>query len=99
MLKVVSEQPEIIKNPVKDDWGACYPAGAKVLRGNFYEQANCSSVPRNVLFNWFLAKSPMYMQQRSGLCSDLQECFVDGSKLFKLFDSRHLDILDSLDGF
>ena len=27
-----------------------YPAGAKVLRDNFYERSNCSSVPQNVLF-------------------------------------------------
>ena len=50
LLKVVSEQPEILKNPVKDDWGAGYPAGEKVLHGNFYERVNCSSVLQNVLF-------------------------------------------------
>ncbi|CAH3023172.1 unnamed protein product [Porites evermanni] len=30
LLKVVSEQPQILKNAVKDDWGVRYPAGAKV---------------------------------------------------------------------
>lgn len=65
----------------------------------FMNKQTAHQYPEMCFLNWFLAKSPMYMQQRSALCSDLQECFVDGSKLFKLFDSRYLDILDSLDGF
>ena len=100
LLKVISEQPEILQNPVKDDWGARYPAGAKVLRGNFYERVNCSSVPQNVLFKLVSGKiAYVYAATVRFICSDLQECFVDGSKLFKLFESEHLDILDSLDGF
>ena len=100
LLKVVSEQPEILKNPVKDDWGARYLAGAKALRGNFYERVNCSSVPQSVLFKLVSGKiAYVYGATVRFICSDLQECFVHGSKLFKLFETERLDILDSLDGF
>ena len=61
---------------------------------------NCSSVPQNVLFKLVSGKiAYVYVLMVSFICLDLQECFVDGSKLLKLFESEHLDILDSLDGF
>lgn len=65
----------------------------------FMNDRTAHQYPKMCFLNWFLAKSPMFMRQQSALCSDLHECFVDGSKLFKLFESEHLDILDSLDGF
>ena len=36
LLKVTGNGPEILQNQNKDDWGMCFPTGAKVLRGHFF---------------------------------------------------------------
>ena len=55
----------------------------------FMNKRTAHQYPKMCFLSWFLAKSPTYMRQRSALCSDLPECFVDGSKLFKLLESEH----------
>ena len=85
---------------MKDAWKARYPTGAKVVCGFFYERVNCNSSSPNLYYKLIADKTAYaYAATVRFICSDLQECFVSGSKLFEVLEAEHLDILNSLDGF
>ena len=100
LLRVLSDQPEILERPVKDAWNARYPTGAKIIRGFFYDRVNCDSSSPDLYYQLIGDKiAYVYAATVRFICSDLQECSVGESKVFKLLEAEHLDILNSLDGF
>lgn len=98
LLKVISDQPEILTTSASDDWNARYPAGAKIIRGHFYERVDCSQSSSNHFFKLITDKTA-YSSTVRFICSDLQELTENGVKLFMVSEAEHLDILDSLDSF
>ena len=100
LLKVISDQPEILTTSASDDWNARYPAGAKIIRGHFYERVDCSQSSSNHFFKLITDKTAyVYSSTVRFICSDLQELTENGVKLFMVSEAEHLDILDSLDSF
>ena len=100
LLKVLSDQPEILERPVKDAWNVHYPTGAEIIRGFFYDRVNCDSSSPDLCYKLISDKiAYVYAATVRFICSDLQECLVGESTLFKVLEAEHLDILNSLDGF
>ena len=96
LLKVISDQPEILTTGASDDWNAHYPAGAKIIRGHFYKWVDCSQSSFKLIAD---KTTYVYSSTVCFICSDLQELAENGVKLFMVSGAEHLDILDSLDGF
>ena len=83
LLKVISDQPEILTTSTSDNWNARYPAGAKIIRGHFYERVDCSQSLSNQFFKLIADKTAyVYSSTVRFICSDLQEHTENGIKLF-----------------
>lgn len=50
LLRVLLNQPEILKRPVKDTWNARYLTGAEIIRGFFYDRVKKKIAIHHLIF-------------------------------------------------
>ena len=66
LLKVVSDHPEILMSSTKDDWDSRYPAGAKLIRGHFFDRIDFPESHATLFFK-LIAEKIAYVYPSTGL--------------------------------
>ena len=94
LLKVIADEPEILEHPLRDTWGAHFPAGARVLKGLLEKSVRQLD---NQLYKIVEDKpAVVYAATVRFICQDLE---YDTSNQYVITLRLHEEILGSLDGF
>ena len=97
-MKVTSNGSEVINRPTTDGCGESYPAGANIFQGHFYIHEQ-----EDIMIYWLdqSKEALVYAATVRFICGPFNTVIdrSEGRLSFKVPEQRHLDILESLNGF
>lgn len=95
----ITECSSTLLSREKNDWGAVYTAGSKVVKGQYFESQETSNEDGLLLFKLIERKdSIVYSATITFICKEVK-LFDKENDLYTLSIEEHEDILESLNGF